>query len=197
MKEIITWVAIWFSAWGAFNYKLNWNKAKTFVQRYIITSLFFLISTIIAIYIFDILESSNLYLILIGSIISMFLGTLLSNYYPFYKRIISGKYFLVSLVFDILFQQIMVIAGIKVLENYYRSGYLDLYFGILFMIGHLPIIFLKWAKMRYFYLIATLFGGTIFSYLINNYLNGPVYNFLIHYFVYICLFYYLKDERKI
>lgn len=196
MNGIIVWIFVWFLSWSIFNYKFNWNKAKTYTQRYILTSLFFTISTIVSYYIFGTSIIISTRPIFIGFIISMSFGVLLSNYYPFNKHIISGKYFLISLVFDILFQQIMVVSGILVLKNYFESNYLDFYFGILFMLVHLPIIFLRWAQMRYFYLIATLFGGTIFSYFVNNYLNGSTYNFLLHYFIYICVFYYLKDERK-
>lgn len=188
MSLQIWWYLIWFVIWGVFNYKYNWNLAKTKKQRYITPTLFFVASTILLFILFPLFLSKKLYPLATGALFSIFLGIFLSNYYPFYKHIKNGRYFLIALVFDIFFQQTMVVVGVNIFSN----------FGLFFMLAHLPVLLLKWAKLRYVYLILTFFGGTAFGYLIPHFGNlGIVISFLIHYMLYVPIFYYLRDERKI
>ncbi|QQG41804.1 MAG: hypothetical protein HYV90_00625 [Candidatus Woesebacteria bacterium] len=195
---IAIWYVIWFLIWGIFNTRFNWKIAKTKKEKYYQTSFFFLLSSIAVYFIFENFLSKSIEPILLGFIITVGLGIFFSDYYPYYKHIKNGKYFLVSLAFDILLQQVMVVAGIKILNQYFGMNYNNLYFGVMFSAGHLPVIFLKWAKLRYFYLVLTFLGGIGFSFLINEIGGvGILISFLLHYSLYIPMFYYLQDERKI
>jgi len=139
----------------------------------------------------------NLQNLIIGTLCSVGIGLILSQTPTFYKRIRVGRYYPIFLPFNILFQQLFVVAGIYILQMMFMGRYYDFYFGILFTLVHLPVIFLKWARLRYLYLVFTLFCGTLFSFLIRNYEFGSLVSFMVHFIVYIPLIYYLRDERKI
>lgn len=188
MSLQVGWYLIWFLIWGIFNYRFNWNLAKNKQEKYITPAIFFLSASMLLCLLFPSILLNSLYPLVTGAIFAFFLGMFFSNYYPFYKHIKNGKYFLVVLVSDILFQQIMVVLGVNFFTN----------FGLIFMTAHLPVLLLRWAKLRYLYLVLTFFGGTAFSYLILNFGTlGIIASFILHYSLYIPIFYYLKDDRKI
>lgn len=195
---IIFWFVIWFLIWTVFNVRFNWKKAKTKNDKYYVTSGFFFICSAIVFLTFRSFFAGNGIYLAAGFIFSVFIGIFFSDYHPYYKHIKNGRYFLIALAFDILMQQILIVVGLKFLTQYFGVDYKNFYFGIMLVLGHLPVVFLKWAKLRYLYLVLTFFGGTLFSYLINRYLGiGITASILIHYTLYVPIFYYLRDERKI
>lgn len=197
MPNILILIILWAIIWLSFNAFFKWKIEKTHRTKYFWTSIFFL--TLTAIVIFAYLEIFTVWgWPLIGTyLFATFVGFFFSEFYPFYKHIKNGRYYLASLPSNILMQQSMVLIAWIMLNRLFFNSYQHYYLGILFMILHMPIIFLKWAKLRYLYLVLTLLAGTVFSYLYASFDKaGLVISFLIHYGVYILSFYYLKDERK-
>lgn len=195
--EIALWLLFWAVVWGSFNSFFKWKIEKTHSKRYFWTSIFFLICALLALLIFRTNLTGSLWPLSLAWLLTTFAGFFLSDFFPFYKRIKNGKYYLSSLPSNIFLQQIMIVIAVRIISSYFGLKYFDFYFGIFFMLMHSPIVFLKWAKLRYLYLVLTLAGGTLFSYLIKNYGEPGIFlSFIFHYFLYIPIFYYLRDERK-
>lgn len=196
--KIVLWFFAWFSIWAIFNVRLNWKILKAKKGKHWVISSFFLLSSIVVFLMFKALVFESTKLILLGFILNFFMGIFFSNFYPYRKHIRNGRCFLISLSFDILMQQIMILAGVKMLSQYFGSNYRDAYFGLMFLSAHLPAIFFKWAKLRYLLIPSTLIGGVLFSYLIRSYTGtGILLSSLLHYTLYIPVFYYLRDEARI
>lgn len=195
--EIIEWFIVWFLFWGSFNSFFKWRIQKTGRKRYFFTTFCFLLGTFVIHIVFHRYLADSISSLVLAYLVALATGFFFSNYFPFYKCIKNGRYYLSSLPSNILLQQSMVVLAIRVLSQYLGANYIDLYLGIIFFLVHLPVIFFKWVKLRYLYLIFTLIGGITFSYLIRNYGNlGVFLSFLIHFGTYIPIFYHLKDERK-
>ena len=116
---------------------------------------------------------------------------------PYKDNIKSGRYYLLIHPFNILFQQLMVYLGINLLAKLLGGSYRDYFFGVVFMSIHLPVIFIKWAKFKYFYLLGAFAGGIFMSHLIRNYTVGIFLSYLIHYAVYIMIVYLLRDQNRV
>jgi hypothetical protein len=188
MGLYLYWFLTWFMVWGAYNVYFKWKIDVIKNEKHLFTSAYFLISSLVA---YSLFAKSLLfsYPLIVAFLISLFVGTFFSHFYPFIRHIKNGKYFLISLSFSILFQHIMINVGVNIEPKY---------FGFIFMAGHLPVIFLKWARYRYLYLVLTYFGGTDFSYLITKYSDtGVITSYMLHYLFYIPIFYYVQDERKV
>lgn len=196
MSALIIWVVIWWIVW------ISWNLIRKFLEqlqskKYIYWGLFFLPFSILIYLYYQQYLHSYLYQLLIATVSVNFLGMFLGTDKVFYTSIRKDRFFLLFQTFCILFQQIMVVSGILLLKLYFGDEYQDYYFGIWFFVMHSPIVFAKWAKLRYLYLTLSLLGGIAFSYLINNVKYGLILSFLLHYLLYVWTIYYLKDERKI
>lgn len=196
--EIIEWFVVWFLFWGLFNAFFKWKIDQSGKKKYILTAVFFLscYAVIYAIFYKYLLNSASP--LLLGFLATLIIGFFFSDYFPFYKHIRNGKYYLASLPSNIVMQQALVIIAIKILSQLSGNKYLDVYFGIMFFIVHSPIVFFKWPRLKYLYLILTFLGGTMFSFLMRNYGDTGIFlSFLLHYCFYIPIFYRLRNERRI
>jgi len=178
----------------------NWsNNHDVFESRKLLTNstFFFIFAFLVNFFVFKNILIPYLWVLILGFLVSSSIGLIFSNVKFLYKYIKSGRFFLLFHPFNILFQQSSVVIGIILLENYLHNSYQNYYFGVAFMILHFPVVFFKWAKLRWFYLAGTLLGGTLFSYLILNFSFGATLTYLIHYLIYVGIIYYLKDQNKI
>lgn len=193
---MLTWILTYIVIWSLYNCYFKWKIFKSGKNETLFFILFFLISSIIFdIFFYKYLSGSVLNLIF-ALIVSTVIGLFFSNYPPFYKHIKNGKYFLVWMPSDVFFQQGMIVTAVVLLKQYFGSGYLDLYFGLFFALIHMPILFFKWAKLRYLIVLFSFVLGLIFSYLIRTFGGvGAFSAFLMHFCIYIPIFYYLRDER--
>ena len=193
VTSLIVWFVAWFIFWGIFNGFFRW-QFKTFGKlRYVLNWLFFVFTSIPLYFLltnplFDVHQLSYAFFT------CMTLGVILSQIPVFYKKIEKGRFFLEFHEGNILLQQLFVIAGVYFLSQYYGPNYKDSYFGIVFSLTHLPVIFLRWAKLRYLYLVFTFIAGIAFSFLIRNFQYGVFVSFIVHYCTYIFLIRYLKNE---
>lgn len=193
MINLILWFLAWFIFWTLFNGFFKWQFKSSGKLRYVLNWLFFVLTSALLYYI---LGSSlfNINQLSYAFFSCMLLGVILSQVPAFYRKIKKGRFFLEFHEGNILLQQLFVASGIFYLSEYFGSGYIHYYFGIMFTLAHFPVIFLKWAKLRYLYLIFTFLAGTIFSHLIINFQYGVFASFLIHYTTYIYLILFLKNE---
>jgi len=105
--------------------------------------------------------------------------------------------FLVFHPANIFLQQIFVVSGIYLLQILLGNNYSNWNFGCLFAISHLPVIFIKWAKLRYWYILLSFLGGTVFSYFITSYSYGPIITFTLHYLAYFIFLSITKSEDQL
>lgn len=196
--QLFIWFLFYGVIWSLYNSYFKWQIYKAGRKQYLFSMIFFLIGAVIFNFYFYTYTKSSISTLLLALIVSIGIGFFFSTFFPFYKRIKNGRYFLAALPVDILFQQSMVIVAIKILNQYVGTGYIDLYFGIFFAITHLPVLFFKWSKLRYLIVLISLGGGTLFSYFIRDYGDtGALFAFLMHFCIYVPIFYYLQDEKKI
>jgi len=188
----------WISVLGIFNEFFKSRIYKKGKYEFAFTDLFFITCFILTYSVFfQTLKGYITYLVLAWVTTSLF-GFFLSYDYLFYKRIKKGRYYLISLPSNLLFQQTVVCATVLFINQYCTGISANLIFGAVFFVLHIPIIFCRWVKLRYLYLILAFFGGMIFSFLITNYGGfGVTLSFLVHLGFYVPIFYYLRDETKI
>lgn len=196
MNQLIIWLIVWVSVWAAWNLFFR-QLFRGRNKQYIISGVFFLASFVAVLLLFNTYLQPFLPGLILGFLITTFIGLLSSDIKTLLTKIKSGKYFLLFHPFNILFQQAMILTAVKILNVYFGKGYHDYFFGILFMLIHVPVIFIKRAKLRYYFVALSVLGGMLFSYLIRNYTYGLTLSYLVHYFLYILFIYYLRDQNKI
>lgn len=194
--NLILWFLVWLAFWTAYNAFFKWRIENSHRKKYFWFSIFFLICAFVAYFLLGLQNKISLIPSLTAWVIALLIGFFFSAYFPFYKHIRNGKYFLVAMASDVLFQQVMILIALNILGSLIKSNYFDLYFGLFFMLLHFPILFFKWARLRYLLFFLPFIGGAIFSFLIRNFGElGIILAFLIHFCTYIPIFYKLKDER--
>lgn len=194
--ELLKWFFIWFLFWGSFNGFVRWQFEKQKRLIYILNWFFYAIIAVPLYFIFD-NPLFNINQFLYGYLFCITIGAILDHLPQYNKRIIKGKNFLEFHSSNLLLQQIFIVSGIFILSNYLGLEYKNFHFGVMFTLGHIPIILLKWVKLKYLYLLWTLVAGTLFSYLIINYEFGIFISTAIHCLSYTFLLYYLKNADKI
>ncbi len=197
MKEIITWIIIWFFAWGVFNINLRWNWEKLGSKRYIPRGMYFIFFCVSIYFYYKNILSPYIPALSLGFVISTFIGLVLGFNKNFYNSFSRDRYFLLVQPLNILYQQASAIVLMLLFKKYLGQQYSDIYFGTLFVAIHFPLAFLPWSKLKYYLLAGCFFGGWLFSYLNFNFEYGVTLSFLTHYAIYVWQIYYLKDERKI
>lgn len=197
MKDLIVWIGIWFLVWGSFNIYFRWKWEYLNSKKFVPRGLFFLISFLIMYYFFYPIAVPYLYKMLLGLLITNIIGLFLCFNKNYYKNIIKDRFFILFQTFNILFQQVSILIAMLLLKKFFGNQYTDLHFGLFFVGIHFPLVFLPWAKLKYWILASCFFGGWLFSYFNFNFYYGIVFSFLIHYFLYIIEMYSLKDEEKI
>lgn len=197
MDNLIILVAVWFISWGIFAFKIRWLFNDYPNIKFAIRGLYFvLIFIFIYVYFYQFVNTYSLQLIT-ATIISICVSLLIRYNKPFFIKGEKNKNFYFWQTFNVLFQQTMVLISILLLKTKYGEDYNDYYFGIIFLLGHLPVLLISWANLKSFYIFYSLFAGIIFSFLINNFRYGLVISFMLHYLAYILLVYRVKDEEKI
>ncbi|MDO8556328.1 MAG: hypothetical protein Q7R96_04105 [Nanoarchaeota archaeon] len=196
------WLLLWIIVFGIFFVmKLN-GKGVTYVHNYGLTVIFFILSTILAINIFDFpFEKIAITPLAISSLIALYIlslstyslakkllkppQTLLKKYPDHYWITLDYRY-LISKSFEILFQQTMIIIGVWML---YNAGFSLLktitYFFIIFGFIHLIGISTAGKTMGIFYLLASLIGALFFPILIIASPDGFIYSYIVHFLFYI------------
>lgn len=197
MKELVIWSALWFGVWLVLNIYFRWKWEKLNSNKFVPRGLFFLTAFVIMFYVFQNLIEPFLKPLLIGFVISNVIGLIMTLKPKLHKRFSKDRFFLLFQSFNILFQQTSILVAILIFSNMFKTEYKSIYFGVFFIAIHFPLIFLPWAKLKYWILASCFFGGWIFSFLNLNYTNGLIVSFLIHYLLYVFEIFYLKDERKI
>mgnify|MGYP000350859647 CR=1 FL=1 len=109
--------------------------------------------------------------------------------------------FLVSKSFDILFQQILIISLVMMLNQEGLSTLaISLIFAVMFGFGHVPILKIHKGLFGYFYLVASLISSFLFPYLIINYTYGFIYTYIAHWMFYTnsgIFFWIIKKDETI
>ncbi|OGM02309.1 hypothetical protein A2115_01020 [Candidatus Woesebacteria bacterium GWA1_41_8] len=188
---------LWYIIWALFNSYLKPIITRHYGRGHIYKFLFFLAAFGVITLSFEELAGPKLKELILSFFIALAIGFVLIYFNSFQKEISKGKYFLLSLPSNVLFQQTTILASIVLLTKIFTYQYSNLYFGLYFTFAHLPVLTFKWVKFRYFYLLLTFVGGTVFSYIILNLRFGIAMTYLIHYFFYISMLFVLKDEEKI
>lgn len=197
MKEIEIWILVWFLIWGIFNGFFKWFSDRFSYKKFIPRGFFFLISFVVIYFKYESKLLPHITDLVIGFVAANIIGSILSVNKNFYKEFVKDRFFILFQSFNILFQQAMILVAFGILRNYLGHLYSHYFFGLFFLIIHLPIIFFRKMKLRYLILLYCLLGGITFSYLYTNYAMGIVYSFLIHFSLYIWMIYYVEDEKKL
>jgi len=98
---------------------------------------------------------------------------------------VSYAYLFVKL-FDILFQQMLIVLlAAFLIENKASVSKSILFFVVLFLVVHLPILFTWNSLVGLYYLSAAVAAGIIFPLLIEKLKYGFIYSFIVHYLFYV------------
>lgn len=212
---LIIWLFMWFFGWAGW-YLIPKNK-RDYIKNYLIVSFYFLIVSLIMIYIFrDSLDSlvKNLsffpiIIVLVFSLIN-FLAFFLTNKYILKPIEFIEKYskvhflhmdyrYLLSKSFEIFFQQILIISLVFILNtNGFNIFWITFIFMCLFGFAHIPMLKIGEGLFGLLILIASIFSSFLFPYLILNFEYGYVYTFILHWLFYTntgILFWIIKSRQ--
>lgn len=186
--NLIIWLFLWFSTWILYNLLFKkWLKANKNLTLYRAT--YFIIPTLISISTFRGFITPKLIYLFLGFLLTSFLGLLIHQYKFLNRNIETRISFLYSLPFNLMFQQVMFVSAIYIVQD------INIYVGLLGVIAHLPIILLKWVKLKYLYLLLIFVGCTSFYSIVRNINYGVVISFLVHYSAYLGFLIYLKNDE--
>jgi len=195
---------IWFSVWAVFYFYLT-PQGIDYLNRYILTSIYFLLIIVALTSIFkkevdgyvDNFSPRDLLTMVFFSIcvISIYYFTNLltegsplnaiKNNLPSILQL-DGR-FLVTKAFEIMFQQTFFMISIYHLFNNNVSKNKDMFlFGLYAMFIHLPILFIN-SSMGKILFGVSFFAGLIFSYCITKSKKGFLYSYMIHFGFYVIL----------
>jgi hypothetical protein len=195
---------IWFSVWAVFYFYLT-PQGVDYLNRYILTSIYFLLVIVALTSIFkkevdgyvDNFSPRDLLAMVLFSIcvISIYYFTSLltegsplnaiKNNLPAILQL-DGR-FLVTKAFEIMFQQTFFMISIYYLFNNNVSKYKDMIlFGLYAMFIHFPILFIN-SSMGKILFSVSFFAGLIFSYCITKSKKGFLYSYMIHFGFYVIL----------
>jgi len=105
---------------------------------------------------------------------------------------------MITKVFDIIFQQVSVLAAIRILvSNGFNNIQIIGMFSIVFCVFHIPLL-LHAGKAALFHISVSLPGAAIMTILILNVRDGFVYSLLLHWYGYVFarLFFGLIYRKK-
>ena len=133
--------------------------------------------------------------ILVALVVSLSLYWLKVKIGRFLKS--QNTLFLTSIVFNVLFQQIVIFVMVKTIVGVFPTFFIPV-FAILFSLLHFPIIFLKNLRLKHHqYLIYSFLGGVAFAFFIGNFESGYIVNYIMHFTFYVCLSMRIGEEARI
>jgi hypothetical protein len=195
---IVLWFTNWFIVWGIYNYFLK-EKKITFKGQ-LLNGLFFLLLFILSYFLFSQWFTLPLKSLLIAFIITIPIS-LIFYFAPFKigtHFINKRTLYLSQINFNLLYQQLMVFILIAIFFNPDYQFLSACNTILLFTLAHTPLLFFKHIKLRYVYVLVTIFCGAIFFSLIAYWgFIGSIYSYLIHYTTYLILSLWIKDEALI
>ena len=202
--EILLWAVLWLIGFGIFFY-LN-KKGITYTSFYFATAGYFLITTLLLILPFKnlllpVLQGFTLTpLVLLGlafivEILVYFLAHKFLKKPVRFIREHPSQYFLkmdyrylFSKSFEILFQQMLIILFVLILNEYsFRLFQIMILFSIFFSLIHLPLLKMARKSFGLLYVVSSFLSGFIFPPLILTVHYGFVYSYMIHWIFYTSL----------
>jgi hypothetical protein len=201
---LIAWFILWFSCWGLFNSTLA-QKGINHQDKFYFSIVFFLFLTLIPLFFIKHFFLVNLSLISFQTIFIPLFFIFIS--FPIYffinfhfsQKILNYRY-LLSKPFDILFQQLMILLLIFLLQKYISSPFsLVVLFGLIFGLIHSPILIFKKNKWGKILFTSSFLAGLIFPLIIISFPAGLLYSFSIHWLFYLIIgtIYNLKTAKVI
>jgi len=195
---------VWFSVWAIFYFYLT-PQGIDHLNRYVLTSIYFLLVIVALISIFkneigeyvDKFSPRDLLLMILFSISVVFIyyfvgilteGNSLNSLKSSLPAILQlDDRFLVTKAFEIMFQQTFFMISIYYLFNNKVSKIIDMFlFGLYAMFIHFPILFVN-SSMGKILFSVSFFAGLIFSYCITKSKKGFIYSYMIHFGFYVVL----------
>lgn len=199
--DILVWILLWAITFGTFYFMTK--RGVTFNKRYGLLILFFLFFSFLAVYYFkDILVNLKGNFTLLPFLIFAFIyittialynlshkrlqrPTLFIERYPHQHFIKMDYRYLVSMPFQILFQQIMIwIIVLWLSKQNYSLFEIITYFILIFGLLHVFAMMPNGKVFGTYYLIASLIGAFIFPILILKVNYGFVYSYIVHFSFY-------------
>ncbi len=195
---------IWFSVWAILIFYLE-PQGIDYLNRYILTSIYFLIIIVVLTYVFkketdeyvDRFSLKDLFFMMLFSVAVILIyyfvnilaegGSLSSikNSLPAVFQL--DDRFLVTKAFDIMFQQTFFMISVYYLFNNNVSKKIDMFlFGFYVMLIHLPILFVSSPAGKIFFGVS-FFYGMIFAYFVTKSKKGFMYSFMVQFGFYVVL----------
>ncbi len=202
LHYFIAWFLFWTLGWLGIYYFLP-KERTNYERNYIFVSIYFLVISIIMILyfkdiIFEVYKYLNFFsvILIVLLLIFNFLSYRFANKYlikPAEKLLKYAdnyylhldKRYIISKSFDILFQQILIIALVFLLRN---NGlnllWISILFAIMFGIGHIPALKVDRSLFGLVIFVASLLSSFLFPYLIITFKYGFVYTYMAHWLFY-------------
>ncbi len=193
---VLGWFLLWFLYHGILNLVLIPN-GFSFRKKGLVVSTFALLSVCFVYQFYGLNSKLSGWELLIPTILASIyhlsllpLNRLLAKSVPRTKSPLLPRYF------DVLFQQLMIASLTIYSESTFWHNF-PLVVGVIFMTGHLPILFFRrvnqWWKV--FIIVFGFFGGVLFSFLFNRF--GAVVPIILHITLYYILAIRTPDEDSI
>jgi len=198
--DVLVWLLVWVASWGL--YGLMLRRQINYVERFPITSVFFLtISILIAI-----LFRGTLAQVVTGFVIFPFIAIAFAYVLAIAIYYLSHRYlkkperliaenphehflaldyrYLTSKSFELMFQQVMIVLLILTIHSLTTTMVnVMVIFGVVFAVAHVPIYRLigtSSKKFKLVYFVASLMSAIVFPLLILRVSYGFVYSYIIH-----------------
>ncbi len=197
MKEILIWVAVWYSVWFVWEALTRKIMIKIHDRIHILEGFHFLIASIMVIFLYNPIYQKFITQYITSVLIST-VSLLIIKFIAIKRNKLIYRYdHLIFYSMCILFQQLMLF---KIWSYIYptisSTNFSHIIFGFFFFLTHLPILFIKWNSLRYFYLLSSFFGGIIFSFIFDSSQYGILLSYGIHYALYILVIPNTQDYIK-
>lgn len=194
MQSLVFLIVVWFIVLGVSNF-LSVKYGFYYYRNPLLFCFWYLIWCFVLLFCFqnyfliDFLYKQA-YLWFISLSIILFFTKSLTFYYLRQKvKRIETTYDTISKFSEITFQQVSIFLIWTIFSSSYtNTKYSYLLFALLFLIIHLPLLFILRTRDATVFIVSSFFGGLIFSYILSNFFYGIYLTFLIH-----IIFYVLHD----
>lgn len=205
-RLLAKWFLYWISVFGVFVFGLKSNGID-YLNYFYLTSLYFIIATFLANYLFDFKESickvsnlkSQFKWITIQTLLFFILGVIIAHFIPsstglesfIEKNRIMFPLFRLETSFtkivDIAFQQFMIVGLVLVLKDRLKTKAEVIgVFTFVFFLLHVPLLIVfSWSGLLF--ILPSFLAGIIFSFLILSYKNGITLSIFVHEYFYLVL----------
>ena len=191
LKIIFLFIIGWSGYYGFF-----FPRKLGYVNEPLVNSLWFLFAIICGILMFG--NYSNLFsidaYILLVEIIIIYYAVLIAKNSGAIKN--SHKNYLLVKIFEICFQQFVIVSLISWVVYYFPNGLLTvIIFSIFWGLIHFGILFFKTlGNIRYIYFFLSFVGGSMFYLLVTVGIFGVEIAFLLHYMFYVYMSFNMSIE---